>query len=125
MKVLFESCSRLVMVFLASAIILVSVLIIGLTFAVSWPAEAATNSTTHQSVTAIPPCMRRVTVTSKPCGAMIYIDGIQVGPTPMTFPMPMGRYTLVLLAPGYQPYGQRILVPDAPLEIDANLVLEP
>jgi hypothetical protein len=69
----------------------------------------------------MPPCTRRVTVTSKPCGAMIYIDGIQVGRTPMNFPMPTGRYTLVLLAPGHQQYVQRILVPDAPLVIDANL----
>jgi hypothetical protein len=68
--------------------------------------------------------MRRVTVNSNPCGAMIYIDGIQVGRTPMSFPMPTGRYTLVLLAPGHQQYAQRILVPDAPLEIDAKLVPE-
>ena len=39
----------------------------------------------------------------------------------MSFPMPTGRYTLVLLAPGHEPYAQRILVPDAPLEIDAKL----
>jgi hypothetical protein len=52
---------------------------------------------------------------------MIYIDGIQVGRTPMSFPMPTGRYTLVLLAPGHQQYVQRILVPDAPMVIDANL----
>ncbi len=66
--------------------------------------------------------MRRVTVTSKPCGATIYIDGIEVGRTPMSFPMPLGRYTLVVRAPGHQSYAQRILVPDAPLEIQANLV---
>jgi hypothetical protein len=67
--------------------------------------------------------MRRVTVTSKPCGAKIYIDDIQVGQTPMSFPMPTGRYTLVQVAPGHQRYTQRILVPDAPLEIDANLAV--
>jgi hypothetical protein len=55
---------------------------------------------------------------------MIYIDGIQVGRTPMSFPMPTGRYTLVLLAPGLQQYMQRILVADAPLKIDAKLVPE-
>jgi hypothetical protein len=43
----------------------------------------------------------------------------------MSFPMPTGRYTLVLLAPGHQQYVQRILVPDAPLEIKANLVPSP
>ena len=68
--------------------------------------------------------MRRVTVKSDPCGAMIYIDGIQVGRTPMSFPMPTGRYTLFLLAPGHEVYAQRILVPDAPLEIDAKLAVE-
>jgi hypothetical protein len=67
--------------------------------------------------------MQLVTVKSKPCGATIYIDNIQVGRTPMSFPMPTGRYTLVLLAPGHQQYTQRILVPDAPLEIDANLAV--
>jgi PEGA domain-containing protein len=83
-------------------------------------AEAATN-TIQQKVT-VPPCMRRVTVTSKPCGATIYVDSIQVGRTPLSFPMPPGRYTLILLAPGHQQYSRRILVPDAPLEIEANLV---
>jgi hypothetical protein len=67
--------------------------------------------------------MQLVTVKSKPCGATIYIDNIQVGRTPMSFPMPTGRYMLVLLAPGHQQYTQRILVPDAPLEIDANLAV--
>ena len=66
--------------------------------------------------------MRRVTVTSKPCGAKIYIDATEVGRTPMSFPMPAGGYTLYLLAPGHKPYAQRILVPDAPMEIQANLV---
>jgi hypothetical protein len=71
---------------------------------------------------AMPPEMRRLTVTSKPRGATIYIDGIQAGRTPLSFPMPMGRYTLVLIAPGYQQYRQRILVPDAPSEVVATLV---
>jgi hypothetical protein len=56
---------------------------------------------------------------------MIYIDGIQVGRAPMSFPMPTGRYTLVLLAPGHQQYVQRIVVPDAPVEIKASLVPNP
>jgi hypothetical protein len=68
--------------------------------------------------------MHRVTVTSKPCGATIYIDGIEVGRTPMSFPMPTGRYTLILLAPGHQQFTQRILVPEAPLKIEASLVPE-
>jgi hypothetical protein len=68
--------------------------------------------------------MHRVTVTSKPCGATIYIDGIEVGRTPMSFPMPTGRYTLILLAPGHQQFTRRILVPEAPLMIEASLVPE-
>jgi hypothetical protein len=109
-------------VLLGTTIVFGSVLITCMTLAAPQWVEAATNSTTHQSVAAAPQCMRRVTVASKPCGATIYIDGIEVGRTPMSFPMPLGRYTLVLFAPGHQPYGQRILVQDAPLEIDANLV---
>ena len=100
---------------LVRAIVFVAVLIIGGTL--SAPPQAATNPTVQQSH-----CMRPVTVTSKPCGAMIYIDSIQVGRTPMSFPMPTGGFTLVLLAPGHQPYAQRILVPYAPLEIQATLV---
>ena len=122
MKVSVESLHRLLVVFLASALGFVSVLITGVTFAAPPQVEAATNPATHQSVTARPSCVRRLTVTSKPCGAMIYIDDIQVGRTPMSFPMPTGRYTLFLFAPGHQQYAQRILVGDAPLEIDANLV---
>jgi hypothetical protein len=100
---------------LPSAIAFVVVLIIG--SALSAPPQAATKETVQQSR-----CTRRVTVTSKPCGAKIYIDGIEVGRTPMSFPMPTGGYTLVLLAPGHQAYAQRILVPDAPIEIQATMV---
>ena len=102
-------------VYLARAIVFVAVLIIGGTL--SAPPQAATKPTVQQ-----PHCTRRVGVTSKPCGATIYIDDIEVGRTPMSFPMPTGGFTLVLLAPGHQPYAQRILVPDAPLEIQATLV---
>jgi hypothetical protein len=84
-------------------------------------AQAATDANVRRSAAAMPSCMRRVTVTSKPSGATIYIDGIQVSRTPMSFPMPTGRYTLV--APGHQRYAQRILVPDAPVEIEAKLAL--
>ena len=100
---------------LAWAIVYVAVLIIGGTL--SAPPQAATKPTVQQ-----PHCTRRVGVTSKPCGATIYIDSIEVGRTPMSFPMPTGGFTLVLLAPGHQPYAQRILVPYAPLEIQATLV---
>ena len=118
-----ESCHRPVKGRLATAIVGLSLLVIGAIVAVPAPVVAAANATTQRSVTAMPSCTRRVTVNSNPCGAMIYIDGIQVGRTPMSFPMPTGRYTLVLLAPGHYRYVQRILVPDAPLEIDANLVV--
>ena len=121
MKSPFESSHRSLIICLAIAFVVLSVLIIEAVIAAP-TAKAATSATVQQSAPPMPPCMRRVTVTSKPCGAMIYIDGIQVGRTPMSFPMPTGRYTLVLLAPGHQQYAQRILVPDAPLEIDANLV---
>jgi hypothetical protein len=124
MKVSFESFHRLATVLLASAIVFISALIIGVTLAAPLPLEATTNPATHQKVAAIPSCVRRVTVTSKPCGAMIYIDAIQVGRTPMSFPMPEGRYTLFLFAPGHQGYAQRILVADAPLAINAGLVPE-
>ena len=125
MKVSRESFHHLLMISIAGAIGFVSALVVSVTLAAPLLVQAATNATTHQSATTNPQCMRRVTITSKPCGAMIYIDGTQVGRTPMSFPMPTGRYTLVLLAPGHQPYGQRILVANAPLEIDANLVPEP
>ena len=103
----------------ASALIYVSVLLFGGTFKVLPGAHAAT---TQHSVPAAPACTRPLTVNSNPCNAKIYIDGIEVGRTPMTFPMPTGRYTLVVVAPGHQTYAQRILVPDAPLKIEANLV---
>ena len=123
MKKSLESFDCALIVWLVSAIVFLSVLIfIGATLAAPPPAEAATDVAVHRSVAAMPPCTRRVTVTSKPCGAVIYVDGIQVGRTPMSFPMPEGRYTLVLLAPGHQRYAQRFLVPDAPLKIEANLV---
>ena len=122
MKVSLNPFHRPLRVYPASAIVFVLVSIIGAAISALPATEAATNATVHRSVTSMPQCMRRVTVTSKPCGAMIYIDGIEVGRTPMSFPMPTGGYSLVLLAPGHRPYAQRILVPDAPLEIEANLV---
>jgi hypothetical protein len=109
------SCKMFHRVCLASAVVFVAVPIIGGTLPA--PKQPATNATGQQSQ-----CMRRVTVTSKPCGAKIYIDGMEVGRTPMHFPMPAGGYTLVLVAPGHKTYAQRILVPDAPLDIQANLV---
>jgi hypothetical protein len=105
---------------LEAAVAVFALLIIGFFVPVSRSANAFTNP--RRSVEAMPACMHRMTVTSNPCGATIYIDGIQVGRTPMSFPMPMGRYDLILLAPGHQQYSQRILVPDAPLEIHAKLV---
>jgi len=121
MRVSLESFHRPSIVCVASAIV-VSVLMVGATFAVLPTAAAATDP--KRSAPPMPPCTRRVTIASKPCGARIYIDGMQVGRTPLSFPMPMGGYTLFLLAPGHQPYGQRILVPDASLEIQANLIPE-
>jgi hypothetical protein len=123
MKASLESFYRSLIVCVASAVVFASVLIVAI-FAVPPPAKACTDETAHRSVAAMPPCMHRVTVASKPCGATIYIDSIEVGRTPMSFPMPTGRYTLILLAPGHQQYTQRILVPDAPLKIEANLVPE-
>ena len=111
---------RVLNVWRASAIVVFSILVIGAILA----AVSTANATGQRSVTTMPPCTRRVTVNSNPCGAMIYVDDIQVGRTPMSFPMPMGRYRLVLFAPGHEPYAQRILVPDAPLEINAKLVPE-
>lgn len=119
MRVSLESLHRPLIAVVASAMVSISVPIISVILTAPQPARA----TTQRPVNTTPACMRRVTVNSKPCGARIYIDGIQVGQTPMSFPMPMGRYTLVLLAPGHQQYTQRILVPDAPLAIEANLVV--
>src|SRR5215471_15663410 len=116
-----KSLESLLMVCLLSAIAFSSVIFIGGIVIAPPPAECATSVSVHRSVSAMPAYMRRVTVFSKPPGATIYIDGMQVGRTPMSFPMPTGRYTLVLLAPGHQQYEQRILVPEAPLELHANL----
>jgi hypothetical protein len=125
MRVSPEFFNRPVKSWAASASFVLSILIIGAILTAPAALISAANATTQRSVTAMPPCTRRVTINSNPCGAMIYIDGMQVGRTPMSFPMPTGRYTLVLLAPGHEAYAQRILVPlDAPLEIDAKLVVE-
>jgi hypothetical protein len=92
-------------------------------FMPTFPQDSSTSMTIRRTQTsAVPSCLQRVTITSNPCGATIYLDGIQTGRTPMSFPVPPGRYTLILLAPGHQMYGKRILVPDGPLEITANLI---
>jgi len=101
------------------AIVLVAGLILGTIFMTPAPVRA---TDPHRAGSAFPPGMRSVTVTSKPAGARIYIDNIEVGRTPMTFPMLTGGYTLILQAPGHQYYWQRIHVPDAPLHINANLI---
>src|SRR5215469_9015207 len=102
MRAAVESFKRRVMVWPPSAIVVLPLLIIGVILLVSAPSVGACNATTQRSATAMPPCTRRVTINSNPCGAVIYIDGIQTGRTPMSFPMPTGRYTLVLLAPGHE-----------------------
>jgi hypothetical protein len=92
-------------------------------FVPTFPQDSSTSMTTRRTQTsAVPSCLQRVTIASNPCGATIYLDGIQTGRTPMRFPVPPGRYTLILLAPGHQMYGKRILVPDGPLEINVNLI---
>ena len=121
MRVSFKWFRRSLTVYMASAIGFVSMVTAIVPIPVAL-AKGATNTTVEHS--ALPPCMRLVSVSSNPCGATIYIDGIQVGRTPMSFPMPKGRYTLFLLAPGHQPFAQRILVPDAPLKVEAKLVPE-
>jgi hypothetical protein len=122
MRPAVESSQREVKVWPSSAIVVLSLLIIGIIFLASAPPVGACNAPT-QSATATPPCMRRVSINSDPCGAVIYIDGMQLGETPRSFPMSTGRYTLVLLAPGHEQYTQRILVPEnGPLEVNAKLV---
>jgi PEGA domain len=69
-----------------------------------------------------PPCTQRLTITSTPCGATIYIDGMQSGRTPITFPMPPGRYSVLIVAPGHQRFSQRILISDSPFELKADLI---
>jgi hypothetical protein len=123
MRLLLESFHRQVKVWLVSAIVILSLLIIGVMLTLSVPSVMACNAATQRSDTTMPPCTRRVTIKSEPCGAVIYIDDMQLGQTPMSFPMSTGRYTLVLLAPGHERYMQRILVPEnEALEIDAKLV---
>jgi hypothetical protein len=112
MKAVLKSVHRPLIIWVAGTIFCVVYLVIGAMFA-GPSAQAATDANVRRSAAAMPSSMRRVTVTSKPSGATIYIDGIQVGRTPMSFPMPTGRYTLVRVAPGHQRYAQRILVPYA------------
>ena len=81
-----------------------------------------TSGQTHRPPSNTPKCTQRLTSTSTPCGASIYIDDMQSGQTPITLPMPPGRYTVVLVAPGHQAFAQRILISDGPLEVKANLV---
>jgi hypothetical protein len=123
MRFLLESSHRAVKVWLVSAIVVLSLLTTGVILTVSVPSVVACTAATQRSDTTMPPCTRRVTIKSEPCGAMIYINDMELGQTPMSFPMPTGRYTLVLLAPGHERFRQRILVPEnGPLEIDAKLV---
>ena len=83
---------------------------------------SSTSGQAHRTPSSTPQCTQRLTITSTPCGASIYIDDMQSGQTPITFPMPPGRYTVVLFAPGHQPFAQRILISDGPLEVKANLI---
>ena len=81
-----------------------------------------TSGQVHPTASGRPPCTQRLTITSTPCGATIYIDGMQSGQTPITFPMPPGRYSVMIIAPGHQRFSQRILISDAPFELKANLI---
>jgi hypothetical protein len=118
MNVLRDFFQRPARVCLAIVISVLAIMVSGVFLTDSPRVEAATVQ--HNLPT--PTCMRRITVNSNPCGATIYIDGIQMGQTPMNFPMPTGHYTLLLAAPGHQVFVQRILVQDAPLDVEAKLV---
>ena len=65
MKELFESFRRGLIVCLGSAIFLITA-----SLALSPLSEAGTDAVTHRSAPAMPPGMRRVTVTSKPSGSV-------------------------------------------------------
>jgi hypothetical protein len=96
------SCKMFHRVCLASAVVFVAVPIIGGTLPA--PKQPATNATGQQSQ-----CMRRVTVTSKPCGADLHRRH-EVGRT-YAFSDADRSYTLIVFAPGHKTYAQRIWCP--------------
>ena len=88
-------------------------------------ATSPTSGQVQKTSARTPSCTQRVTITSTPCHAAVYIDDMQSGHTPITFPMPPGRYTVVLVAPGHLPFAQRILISDGPVELQAHLTPRP
>jgi hypothetical protein len=58
------------------------------------------------------------TVTSTPPGAIVYVDGAEQGPTPITLPTAHDKHTVAVVMPGYALYTKET---DSPEPIDVKL----
>jgi formylglycine-generating enzyme required for sulfatase activity len=74
---------------------------------------------------ALAPDYAQVTVVSDPPEAVIQVDGVRQGLTPVTLPMAAGQRKLELQHPGYKPWIQTIPVAAGPPVTLETAVLEP
>jgi hypothetical protein len=66
------------------------------------------------------------TVKSRPAGARVYLDGEQVGYTPLTLStLPIGKHLLRLERPGFRQHGQLLEVTTDDVETSTDLVPTP
>jgi hypothetical protein len=56
------------------------------------------------------PVSGRLTVTSRPSDAWVFVDGGYVGATPVTVPLPAGPHQVQVRKPGFLPYEKKVKV---------------
>jgi hypothetical protein len=85
-------------------------------------ASSADDFSKHQRIQA-PPLAQGLLVTSEPAGADVFINGDkQSGQTPLTLPLPPGKYNLVLRLQGYDAYSGSVQVrDDSQAKVEAEL----
>jgi hypothetical protein len=75
------------------------------------------------AVRAAPAALQRVRVATRPAGAMVSVDGKELGRAPLDVQVTRGQHLVVVRAPLHRPAVQGMVVGDAPANVD--LALEP
>jgi predicted nucleic acid-binding Zn-ribbon protein len=65
----------------------------------------------------------KITISSEPSGALLYLDGIYIGTTPLSLDVPVGTHTLNTSKDGYEEWTQNIVVnPGEVKNVSATLI---
>lgn len=88
---------------------------------VPWETKRAFDAGTTTKLRATLPAAGQLVVTSTPAGAVVFVDKIRRGVTPLTLELAHGTYTIYVERPGYQRFDKQVQVTARPATVDAPL----